>query len=340
MVVTSRGPLRQEFQPHGGREPIILDAPERSRSPGIPPPPKRDDSPEADAPSDPFAPARADSFMKRVFTSDVMSSEDGYVRSRSQSHEMLSPLGGPLANLSAGLASASAQVPTKVAPVTSPVRPHLQGDPHPVLVNPPSARLAVPAVYEQVTSPIRSAYGSVYNPSQSSGSSSAGHTNQSFVGPRTRPASGLVMPNPLSPARYPAPPRLDTAPPPSRPQPPVISAAFLAAANTPARVPMLPILEDQSRYPALPSPDSDPLAFAALPDMYSPVPARTRPRRSSGGRSGSGRRHSMGEKERGYSSTDAIPMSAGPSQSRRPWEMQPPKGALQPLPPGSRHRYE
>lgn len=123
------------------------------------------------APPSPKSPQRSDSFMHRVFTAEVASSEGSHSRSRENSHDMLGAQGGM-----AWGAAVKQLASTSAADRSGLVQPAPQAS-------------STTRITSTPISPTRSSHGSLH-----------GHVSR---GPSTRPPAGPVMPNPLSPARFP-----------------------------------------------------------------------------------------------------------------------------------------
>ncbi|KAG8995740.1 hypothetical protein FRB90_000095 [Tulasnella sp. 427] len=206
---------------------VVLSRPTRQASPPPPKPPPKDPhllspaSPTSPPRSGSAVPARADSFMRRVFTAEVASS-DGHTQSRSSrntSQELLGPLSAPWVPdpIAEGSETGSARI-EHVAMKDVNGRYSQSPPRHDSLVMAsPSSNMGPTPV--KFPSPKQSQQGSVH------GGSAEGHTSTSSspgrqhrARPPSQPQSqgvqrmqsrgprrpnDIVLPTPLSPARYP-----------------------------------------------------------------------------------------------------------------------------------------
>ncbi|KAG8898666.1 hypothetical protein FRC01_010820, partial [Tulasnella sp. 417] len=250
---------------------VVLSRPPRPTSPPPPSPPPKDHkflSPTGSLPPGAGAPVRADSFMRRVFTAEVASS-DSHTPTRSSmnvSQELLGPLSGPLVPGPISEASESTNAPVEQLAMKNIPGRYSQSAPRGdslVLPLPASNPASTPVKFP---SPKQSQQGSVYGGSSAEGpvssSLSAGRprAHSQPLAPRQsqpvqraqsrgpRRPSGIVLPTPLSPARYPG---LSSPTSPSLPSPPRLPAETRPVVGSGSRYPVFVLSPSPTRRTSL-----------------------------------------------------------------------------------------
>lgn len=299
---------------------VVLSRPPRPTSPPPPSPPPKDThllSPDGPQRPGSGVPVRADSFMRRVFTAEVASSDghSGSRSSRTTSQELLGPLSAPWAPDPIAEGSESSSAPVGQIAMKDVAGRYPQSPPRRDSLVLPSPSSNVASVPVKFPSPKQSQQGSVYGGSSTEGpvssSSSAARSRahsqpipppQSQVMPRGPPRpAGIVLPTPLSPARYPG------MPSPTSPSNP-----------SPARLPpeIRPVVGSGSRYPVfIPSPP--PMRRGSLVGEGTSE-RRVRPRASSQDRVPGSSRPSRRSSIDGYPRGDHPPRQMAPPPSNPP----------------------